>query len=353
MALTMGLVLLAKSQDTTNNSKRVQIEVEITEDGEKRSTTREFEWTPAELDMELNALMKEIEKTLDGVSKELEQADVEVIIRNNLASPGMHRSYRFSNTEPAKSRAFLGVVGKSLSSDKRIELSITHGVEIDRVVAGSAAEKAGLNAGDVIMNIDGKPVDNFHELAEVIRAGDAGREVEVECVQNGVKRQMKVTLGTKRVDDLSYHFEFDHPGLESRHFKGLSPSHRPYAENDEKRFEYKYRVKVDPVNEDELNALKAGGANGVDAKNALEVAHMELLPNPTEGVFVVDMGLVEKGDVEFTILNSSGKTVETRKIKGDADIVLERFDMTDSPSGMYYLSAMQNGKGRTLRLIKR
>ncbi|MCA3554083.1 RIP metalloprotease RseP [Aestuariivirga sp.] len=56
--------------------------------------------------------------------------------------------------------------------------------KVDEVLAGSAAEKAGIRAGDLIVSIDGARIDRFEDLrmAVMTRAGEA---LPVELVRNG------------------------------------------------------------------------------------------------------------------------------------------------------------------------
>jgi serine protease Do len=61
-------------------------------------------------------------------------------------------------------------------------------------VPGSPAEKAGLKAGDVITQFNGKPVRNADELAWLASTAGAGRTVEVTVSGKGGAHGAKVTL---------------------------------------------------------------------------------------------------------------------------------------------------------------
>jgi serine protease Do len=56
---------------------------------------------------------------------------------------------------------------------------VTQGVYIDSVLAGSAAEKAGLQAGDVIIEIEGRTVNQASELQEVVASHRPGDRVKL------------------------------------------------------------------------------------------------------------------------------------------------------------------------------
>ncbi len=53
------------------------------------------------------------------------------------------------------------------------------GVKLGGLRAGSRAENAGLQSGDLIVRIDGKAVKNLEDLVFVLRAKRAGDRVEV------------------------------------------------------------------------------------------------------------------------------------------------------------------------------
>jgi serine protease Do len=59
------------------------------------------------------------------------------------------------------------------------------GVLVEQVEAGSAAEKAGLKAGDVITAAGGKPVHGVGDLREALRAGCGSKPLRLDVIRNG------------------------------------------------------------------------------------------------------------------------------------------------------------------------
>jgi Do/DeqQ family serine protease len=102
-------------------------------------------------------------------------------------------------------RALLGVniqdVSASLSEAE--DLGTTRGVYISNVNEGSAADEAGLEKGDVILEINGKNVNSVSALQESIARNRPGDEVEVTFLRSGRTRKLPVTLknsmGTTRM----------------------------------------------------------------------------------------------------------------------------------------------------------
>jgi serine protease Do len=68
------------------------------------------------------------------------------------------------------------------------------GVTISEVVSGKPAEKAGLEAGDTITAVNGKPVKNGDELVSIISAVKPGNKVDVTYVRNGQQKQASVMV---------------------------------------------------------------------------------------------------------------------------------------------------------------
>jgi len=68
------------------------------------------------------------------------------------------------------------------------------GARIEQVFAGSSAEAAGLKPGDVVVGIDGAPVDGPDDLLAMLAGRRAGEGVTLTVVGTGGKRVLAVTL---------------------------------------------------------------------------------------------------------------------------------------------------------------
>ncbi|HXH03962.1 MAG TPA: RIP metalloprotease RseP [Candidatus Competibacteraceae bacterium] len=69
---------------------------------------------------------------------------------------------------------------------------------IERLVPGGAAERAGLRAGDRLLAANGKPLRNWEEWVEVVRA-HPGRAIAVTVERDG--RKLELSLTPQSVDD--------------------------------------------------------------------------------------------------------------------------------------------------------
>ncbi len=94
-------------------------------------------------------------------------------------------------------RGMLGVVIQNLTDDlaAQFRLREAKGALVSQVNPESPAEKAGLEAGDVIVRFDGKPVRDTRELRNLVAAAAPGSRVDVVAVRDGRERSFRVTVG--------------------------------------------------------------------------------------------------------------------------------------------------------------
>ncbi|MEU4605354.1 trypsin-like peptidase domain-containing protein [Kribbella sp. NPDC023972] len=88
--------------------------------------------------------------------------------------------------------ARLGVqVGDAQSSD-----GLTNGARLGEVTPGGAADKAGLQAGDVVTAVDGKAIASGDALVAAVRSHRPGDEVKITLTRNGKSQTVTATLGS-------------------------------------------------------------------------------------------------------------------------------------------------------------
>ena len=81
------------------------------------------------------------------------------------------------------------------------------GVRVNRVAPGSAADEAGLEAGDVLMVINGQAVDQPQEVIRIIRAIAAGDMANLRIWRDGREQELAATLRPMRARE-SYQSNF-------------------------------------------------------------------------------------------------------------------------------------------------
>jgi serine protease Do len=94
-------------------------------------------------------------------------------------------------------RGWLGVSIQSITPElaEQFKLEKDYGTLVADVVEGGPAEKAGLIRGDVIIEFDGKQVDEPYILRNIVASTPPGTEVDVRIVRDGEVRFLTVIIG--------------------------------------------------------------------------------------------------------------------------------------------------------------
>jgi putative serine protease PepD len=70
--------------------------------------------------------------------------------------------------------------------------------EANGVTDGGPADKAGLKAGDLILEIDGVEINTSDELIVAIRSRNVGDKVKIKYKRNAITREVSVTLAASK-----------------------------------------------------------------------------------------------------------------------------------------------------------
>jgi S1-C subfamily serine protease len=132
------------------------------------------------------------------------------------------------------SHAFLGITGLTISSSlaDRLNLGVDKGVLVQQ--SAGPAEKAGIEGGDtqvivngqelvlggdLIVEMDGKPVESMDEVVRLVDSKKPGEEVTVKLLRGSKSRTVKVKLGDRPGSGRPQAERRDHEALPP----GLSP----------------------------------------------------------------------------------------------------------------------------------
>lgn len=99
--------------------------------------------------------------------------------------------------------AFLGVRPTDLTPQVTEQLGIEadSGVVVLAVEPGTAADEAGVEEGDVIVELDGERVAIVEDLLGALRQRSPGDEVTLTVLRDGERRKLAATLGDRRDAD--------------------------------------------------------------------------------------------------------------------------------------------------------
>ena len=92
-------------------------------------------------------------------------------------------------------RPYIGISGRDLNEATAKRYNMVEGVYIITVDEFSAAEKAGLKAGDVIIEADGKRIKTMNELNEIKNTHSIGDTMKLKIQRDGAEKEITLTLG--------------------------------------------------------------------------------------------------------------------------------------------------------------
>jgi serine protease Do len=102
-----------------------------------------------------------------------------------------------------KGKVTRGWIGVSIQ-EITPELAASFGLEepvgalVSAVIPGDPAEKAGIEPGDIIVEFDGKPIENVNDLPRTVAATAPGKKAEIKLIREGKEKVLSVEIAEKR-----------------------------------------------------------------------------------------------------------------------------------------------------------
>ena len=87
----------------------------------------------------------------------------------------------------------IGVDVRNATSDDQVT---SIGAEIGEVRAGTAGEKAGLKAGDIVTQVDGNPISSNDALVATVRGYKPGDTITLTVLRGDKTQEIEVELGS-------------------------------------------------------------------------------------------------------------------------------------------------------------
>ena len=128
-------------------------------------------------------------------------------IPSNLAKPIIQQLRKFGKTQ----RGWLGVRIQEVTPEiaESLGLKNSEGVLISMVNPNEPAEKAGIKAGDVIVNFNGKKVENVRALQRMVAEAAVSSSAKVDVWRNKKIKKIKVKLAEREEFDQQASSETD------------------------------------------------------------------------------------------------------------------------------------------------
>ena len=75
-----------------------------------------------------------------------------------------------------------------------LKIDSDRGLVVGSVVAGGSGAKAGIVKGDVLLSVDGTPVNSLAELTAAVNAAAPHHKAEFEMSRDGATREVTIPL---------------------------------------------------------------------------------------------------------------------------------------------------------------
>ncbi len=97
-------------------------------------------------------------------------------------------------------RGWLGVSIQDISENiaRGLKYKGRNGALISEVFPGDPADKAGIKAGDIIVEVNGKGVQNTHDLLMIVASFHVGDKVKVKVIREGKEMSFSVEVAERR-----------------------------------------------------------------------------------------------------------------------------------------------------------
>jgi len=94
-------------------------------------------------------------------------------------------------------RGLLGVTTQDLTPElvKAFDLKSTHGAVVSKVESNSAADRSGIEPGDIIVAINGKKVKGSHQIRNIIGLQQIGDKIKIELLRGSLRKTVNAKLG--------------------------------------------------------------------------------------------------------------------------------------------------------------
>ncbi len=225
------------------------------------------------------------------------------------------------------------------------------GVLVSSVVEDSAAEEAGIKAGDLLKKVNGKNVQSIDEVIKALKGTKAGDQVEVVLLRNGQEKTLNATL-KQRTDqifiqdieiDSDMDFDFDNEmemdviieekdGKKTIQLNGQKIIVEKIVEDGEE--EVKVEIEELPETTPQVNFLQ----------------EIDIFPNPTDGILKIRFAAAKKPTI-IKITDTSGKAVFSKNLQNFDGQFEEEINLRNAASGALILSIEQEGEVFTEQII--
>lgn len=222
--------------------------------------------------------------------------------------------------------AFLGVHITHYNKSKSSKGTIVN------IIKNSTADEMGLEDGDIISNINGTKIKDWHSLSDEINSMEPGQKITLSYVRNGAVQEVKSVI------------------------KSYAETYQKVEDNNatdiiEKEDFTISDFKVVDITESEAVEMKETYNVEMPIVNDLRIEQLNIYPNPNNGIFNLTFNLPIQAKTSIRIYSSSAQLVYQKDIEGFQGFFQEQVDISGKASGNYFVMIAQGNKSISKRVI--
>lgn len=270
--------------------------------------------------------------------------------------------------------AFLGITFGSRGEEE--------GAIIWTVVTGSAAEKAGLASGDLIVELDGNKVARNEDLSGVMATKAPGDTVSVVYQRNGERYSTMAILGNRKSEHIDARMMKHGAELESQLLnmqammeelranmgsteamvnleqleaqleelmKSIEQDVKVYTRHHTDQTGKISRVvlifKVEDLSKEEAEKLN------ISPENDLDLADLKISPNPNDGNMAISFTAPQRGDLNIRVMDMGGRDVYTMALTDFEGPYTGTISLNGKDKGIYVVHITQKGKALSRKIV--
>ncbi len=244
-------------------------------------------------------------------------------------------------SQPCSEEPFFGVSNNSNATDRK-------GVPVN-IVRNSAAKEAGLQSGDIITSLAGKPIIDWGDLSAVINGTNVGKEIAIGYIRDGQPQTAIAIMGSEcgeNGEDRNENNWYDYNYDESF---GNNPDREMDNESPPVDMD---RIKVDLADMNKEDAAEMA-RRGVDMPliNNLSIENIQLFPNPNRGMFRLEFDLPQKGETSIRVFNGEGRLIYSFDLGEYQGTFSDDIDISQNGPGSYFLEVRQGATSMVKKII--
>ncbi|MEL7426422.1 MAG: PDZ domain-containing protein [Bacteroidota bacterium] len=222
-----------------------------------------------------------------------------------------------------------------------------NGVPVN-IVRNSSAKAAGLQSGDIITSLAGKPILDWGDLSAVINGTKVGKEIAVGYVRDGQTQSAIAVMGSEcnengdnRNESNWYDYNYDNDFDDDA---DRAVDAEPAVDMD--------RIQVEMADMDEGEAEEMA-RRGVDMPliNNLTIENIQLFPNPNRGMFRLEFDLPQQGETSIRVFNSEARLIYSFDLGQYQGTFSDDIDISQNGPGAYFLEVRQGNTSMVKKVL--